>query len=89
MPTIITLLPSTRVVPVEHWQLVDKETGRQVFPGDKFVTRDGDHVVLRGGTPPTKPSSTGRVHCYVEERDLDHYWFPSVVDLMWVEVDDD
>jgi hypothetical protein len=89
MSNVIKLSTAIPVVRAEHWHLIDTETGRRVYVGDKFFTRDGDEVILRGGTPPHKPSSTGRVHCYEPARDLDHYWFPSVLDLTWVEVEDD
>ena len=86
MTATVTLLPGTRVIPVEHWQLVDKESGRQVYPGEDFLTFRGELVTLKGGQPPHKVGSSGRV--YVEdETGFESSFFPSVIDLMWVEVD--
>ena len=66
------------------WQLVSKATGAPVLRGTAATTFRGESVVVVGGRPPHKPSSTGRIYCvrpndpsYVSE------WFPSVCDLTW------
>lgn len=58
--------------------LIDSEGRPVAFP---FETKDfrGDPVVIVGGAPPHKPSSTGRV--YTEDGGS---FFPSVVGCKWV-----
>lgn len=66
------------------WQLVSTATGAPVLRGTAATTSRGESVVVVGGRPPHKPSSTGRIYCikpgaagYVFE------WYPSVCNLKW------
>lgn len=45
----------------------------------------GDPHVVRGGVSPHKGGSTGRVSLSGPEDSLWHLYYPSVVDLVWVE----
>ena len=61
------------------WVLFDN-AGNVVVPDTKVVDFRGEVTVLRGGKPPHKPSSTGRVWTDAGE------FFPSVFGLAWKEV---
>jgi hypothetical protein len=72
------------------WILVNKDSLEPVDRDLKLVSRDGDWYALRGGTPPHKPNSSGRVEVAVDGLDSPQYWqeyFPHVFDLMWVRKD--
>lgn len=59
-----------------NWILVNNY-GTPVSVGDPVQDFRGDLHTIKGGTPPHKPSSTGRVRTDQGE------FFPSVVDLVW------
>lgn len=59
----------------DGWILVHQETGKPATIGEKI-----EDFTLKGGRPPHKPSSTGRV--WVEEYAQEY--FPIVVKLKWV-----
>jgi hypothetical protein len=58
------------------WVLTRKD-GTPVQVGEAIDTHHGNPLVIRGGTPPHKPSSTGRVHGDGWE------YYPTVFDLVW------
>ena len=58
------------------WRLVRMDTGEQVCVGDKY-----EDFTIKGGVPPHKPSSTGRV--WVEEYSREY--FPQVCKMRWVQ----
>ena len=62
-----------------NWTLVHEATGVPVAMGEE-VRSSHWHMAdtIKGGTPPHKPSSTGRVWAERGE------FFPSVFDLRWV-----
>jgi hypothetical protein len=62
-----------------EWRLVHERTGKPVLVGDVIFDFRGNAATVKGGMPPNKPSSTGRV--WVEGGE----YFPSVFDLKWVE----
>lgn len=66
---------------IGFWVL-DRADGPSVKQGDTLVDFRGDIATLLGGTPPHKPSSTGRVYV----RDVNgncQEFFPSVFNLKW------
>ena len=72
-----------KTIQTEQWQLLDDqnnpvEVGQVVaYPKSPFK--------LSGGTPPHKPSSTGRVFgAWVNEPDDSRSYFPTVFNLKWV-----
>ena len=77
----------------QHWELRD-ESGQPVEVGRIVTTaRDDDRnrrFELRGGTPPHKPSSTGKVYGHWltldEGRNSGDEYYPQVFNLKWVEL---
>ena len=68
----------------EGWTLVHKETGKPVVMNEVLRSnRTKQAYKVKGGTPPHKPSSTGRVWVDVDGR-WDEEFFPTVFDLKWV-----
>jgi len=63
---------------IENWQLVEQADGAAVGIGDTVQSFRGGFAVVRGGNPPHKPGSTGRVVT------CDGEYFPSVYGLKWV-----
>jgi hypothetical protein len=66
------------VMRVNDWVLVHEETNEEVEAGASVTSFRGEPDVVKGGTPPHKPSSTGRVWVNGGE------FFPSVFGLKWV-----
>jgi len=66
------------VMEIKGWHLVEGTDGAAVDIGDMVQSFRGGFAVLKGGTPPHKPSSTGRVVT------CDGEYFPSVYGLKWV-----
>ena len=66
---------------VGFWNLKD-EQGHNVRQGDTLVSFRGEAATMLGGTPPHKPSSTGRVYV---QTNMGHRceFFPSVYNLTW------
>lgn len=62
------------------WVLVREATHEEVMVGDTITSFRGVTAVLKGGTPPHKPSSTGRVVIEGAE------YFPSVFNLKWIQL---
>jgi len=60
----------------DNWRLVREDTREQVYIGDKY-----EDFTVKGGRPPHKPSSTGRVWCdeYSQE------YFPTVFKMRWIQ----
>lgn len=76
------------------WRLVNETTGEPVEHGSEVKTFRGETMVLTGGTPPHKPSSTGRVSVRPKSppdssesnfQDSSLEFYPNVVGLKWVE----
>ena len=63
---------------VNDWVLVHEETNEEVKAGASVTSFRGEPYVVKGGTPPHKPSSTGRVWVNCGE------FFPSVFNLKWI-----
>jgi hypothetical protein len=62
------------------WLLIDSVTQKSVKVGDKRETFRGEKVIMSGGTPPHKPSSTGRA------QSSKGAFYPSVYGCQWVRV---
>lgn len=54
---------------------------------DEFELSDNTKVFLRGGTAPHKSSSQGKVWVSRQEEDMSETYYPSVLQLKWVDVD--
>ena len=67
---------------IGFWVL-NHEFGQSTREGDTLLDFRGEIATLLGGTPPHKPSSTGRV--YVRDADGNKCeYFPSMFGLKWV-----
>ena len=65
----------------DGWKLVDAATGTiPAVVGQEYKDFRGEWKRLLGGDPPLHSASTGRVHTDAGS------FFPSVIDLKWVEV---
>jgi hypothetical protein len=62
-----------------NWTLVREGTNTPVAIGETIVSFRGLETILLGGSPPHKPSSSGKV--WVENAE----YYPSVFNLKWVE----
>ena len=62
-----------------NWVLVREGTHEEVMVGDTITNFRGNATVLKGGRPPHKAGSTGRVFTEGAE------YFPSVFDLAWIQ----
>ena len=67
------------------YELVHQETGKPATEKEVVTCFRGESYILQGGTPPHKPSSTGRVWV-VGACDFNREFFPSVVNLEWREL---
>lgn len=70
-----------------EWVLRYKDSDKEVESGDLVVDSHDMIWDVTGGTPPHKPSSTGRV--YVVSNNAHRHsrqFFPTVFDLEWVVV---
>lgn len=64
---------------MSNWKLIEEKTGAAVVFGESYPDFRGDLEIIVGGTPPHKPSSTGRV-----ETSVGMTYFPGVFNLKWV-----
>ena len=62
------------------WTLVHNDTKAPAQVGEIVKSFRGDEQTLLGGTPPHKPSSSGKV--WVENAE----YYPEVFNLKWVEI---
>lgn len=62
------------------WLLIDEVTQVSVKVGDIRESFRGEKAVMQNGTPPHKPSSTGRVQSSKGE------YFPSVYGCKWIKL---
>lgn len=70
------------------FKLVDSETKSPISEGAVRSDFRGEKWIVTGGTPPHKPSSTGRVFCKpVADADSpeqhSHSYFPGTLGLEW------
>lgn len=72
---------------IQQWQLVDAESGCEIHTGDVRPTRGGESFVVDGGTPPHKPSSTGRVHGHLKFGNHMLEFFPGIIGAEWRRID--
>lgn len=69
-----------------NWKLVT-ESGAVAVVGGEYETFSGEKVILSGGRPPHKPSSTGKVYLrHADGTPALGEFYPSVIKLKWVEV---
>jgi hypothetical protein len=65
---------------VNDWVLVHEETNEEVEAGASVTSFRGEPDVVKGGTPPHKPSSTGFFPCVGQRRGV-------LSQRVWFEVD--
>ncbi len=69
----------------QGWTLVHKETKEPVETKELTLTRDGEAWVVEGGTPPHKPSSSGRVWVRLTDNpEWNREFFPNVFEMEWM-----
>jgi hypothetical protein len=78
-----------KTIQTDQWQLLDGQNN--LVEVDRIVDYPGfipdKQFKLSGGTPPHKPSSTGRVYgAWVSNPDFSREYFPQVFDLRWVKL---
>ena len=67
------------------WVLLNKND-EKVVAKELIKTRDGEAWIIEGGTPPHKPSSSGRVWVrLLDNPEHNREFFPTVFNLKWVE----
>lgn len=70
----------------DGWKLVWQASNGDAEKGEVLTCFRGEYYVLMGGTPPHKPSSTGRVWVrLLDNPEWNREFFPSVFDLKWIE----
>lgn len=71
----------------QGWKLVHSGTGEAVVEKELVHDRDNEVWVVEGGTPPHKPSSTGRVWVrLLDNAKWNREFFPTVFNMKWVEM---
>jgi hypothetical protein len=63
----------------DNWTLYPKHSTDPIKVGEKLPDFNGIEHIIQGGTPPHKPSSTGRIYTNHGE------FFPTVLGLHWVQ----
>ena len=66
-----------------EYTLQDAANGNEVNIGD-VVEVNGVRYIILGGSPPHKPSSTGRVYVRGGDERYDKAWFANVCNMKWV-----
>lgn len=66
------------------WLLVTKDDHRPAVFGGVYKSFRGEDMKLKGGTPPHKPSSTGKIT--VLENGITREYNPGVLMLEWIEL---
>lgn len=66
------------------WSLLNA-AGEQVRIGDKLPDFRGDMQEVRGGNPPHKSSSSGKVYVLDLTDNYEGAYYPSVIGCKWVE----
>lgn len=66
-----------------HYTIGDVVTG-VVNEGDHVADFRGDGMIVKGGKPPHKPGSTGRVYVTPDGESRESEYFPSVIGAKWV-----
>lgn len=70
----------TTLTLASEWKLIHEKTGKPVVFGESYMDFRGEFNIIVGGTPPHKPSSTGRV-----ETSFGSTYFPCVFNMKWVQ----
>lgn len=67
----------------DEWVLVAAD-GAEVSVNEVVETFRGEEVMLTGGRPPHKPSSSGRIYVEDLKYGYESEFFPSVCNLKWI-----
>ena len=68
------------------YKLVHQFTQKDVWHNELVQDRDGQNYVVKGGVPPHKPSSSGRIRVADITNTHNREYFPSVCGLKWIQV---
>tara|TARA_R110001632_G_scaffold215603_1_gene342811 strand:- start:353 stop:580 length:228 start_codon:yes stop_codon:yes gene_type:complete len=68
------------------YKLVYQNTGKNVYQSALVESFRGESFIVKGGNPPHKPSSSGRIWVTDITNKHNREFFPSVCGLKWVEV---
>jgi len=68
------------------YKLVHQLTQKDVWHNELVQDRDGQNYVVKGGVPPHKPSSSGRIWVADITNTHNREYFPSVCGLKWIQV---
>mgnify|MGYP001169385359 FL=1 len=68
------------------YKLVHQLTEKDVWQNELVQDRDGQNYVVKGGMPPHKPSSSGRIWVADITNTHNREYFPSVCGLKWTQV---
>jgi hypothetical protein len=68
------------------YKLVHEKSGEDVYPSELVVSFRGDRYIVKGGVPPHKEGSTGKVWVSDITNRHNEEFFPSVCGLKWLEV---
>jgi hypothetical protein len=68
------------------YKLVHESTGKDVYLSELVVDFRGDKSIVKGGSAPHKPSSTGRVWVSDITNRYHSDYFPSIFGLKWREL---
>ena len=68
------------------YKLVHQLTQKDVWQNELVQDRDGQNYVIKGGNPPHKPSSSGRIWVTDITNTHNREYFPSVCGLKWTQV---
>ena len=67
------------------YKLVHQFTNKNVYQSALVQDRDGQNFIVKGGNPPHKPSSSGRIWVTDITNKHNRDFFPSVCGLEWIE----
>lgn len=68
----------------DEWVLIDMDDLLEVSVNEIVETFRGEEVMLTGGRPPHKPSSSGRIYVDHVNQGYSSEFFPSVCNLKWI-----
>ena len=64
----------------DNWLLVHETLSMMAYVGEELTSFRDEKAILKSGTPPHKPSSSGRIYTTLGE------YFPHVFGLKWIEI---
>ena len=72
----------------DNWVLVWNASNDPVELNDVVNCFRNDYWIVKGGNPPHKPSSSGKLWVVAyDDHDCNREFYPSVCDMKWIEED--